>query len=159
MNRSIGLLVLCCAVVIGLGTIPGCPKKDTKKDTTKVTTSTEKETETKKTEDTGTKKSEAKEAKFTLTVPAEYEIEIEKKTGTFEAKATRDNFNGEITLTFNGVPKGVTLKAAPIAANKDSTTVEVTVDTTMAKARTNDVTVMGAGGELKAEAKMKFKLK
>ena len=83
MNRSIGLLVLCFAVVVGLGTIPGCPKKDTKKDTTKVTP-TDKDTDTpKKTEsDSASPKKTETAAKFTLSVPAEYEIEIEKKTAT-----------------------------------------------------------------------------
>jgi uncharacterized low-complexity protein len=59
VNRFIGLIALCCAMVITLGSITGCPKKDTKKDT-KTETVAPADTKTSDTKTSDTKTSDTK---------------------------------------------------------------------------------------------------
>jgi hypothetical protein len=92
VNRFIGLLALCCAVVITLGTVPGCPKKttgktDTKTETTTVTvvtTEKEKDTKDKDTKMADTKATSTGETKITETKSTETKTETKegKKTDT-----------------------------------------------------------------------------
>src|SRR5262249_26453673 len=90
-NRFIGLLVLCVAVIVGLGTIPGCPKKDTKKtpsasgsagggDTAKDTGDTKKETGDTKKETGDTKKETGDTKKET----GDTKKETKKESGSLE---------------------------------------------------------------------------
>lgn len=168
MKRLIGLVILGCAVVIGFGSIAGCPKKETNKKTDIGTGSSNKETPATNKETPGTNKEtpgtnkeghDKKDAKFVVTVPGDYEVEIAKGKGDFKVTAVRENLTGEIKLKFDGIPKGVKFNYGPIAAGNDSARVDVEIDKGEAKAGTYDVTLLATHGELKQDVKMKVKLK
>jgi len=151
--------------MVGFGSIAGCPKKETKKTDTGTAASNKetdlKETDTKKETDTRKENVDTrKDAKFVITVPAEYDLEIAKGKGSFDVKAVRENLTGEIKLTFTGVPKGAKfIRSEVIPAGKDSITVDVELDKGEAKAGTYDVNLLATHGELKQDVKMKVKLK
>ena len=158
MNRFMGLLVLCVAVLIGLGTIPGCPKKETGKATTatsKATTPAGGDTEK------PTDKPKPEEGKFTLTVPGTAEAKIADKKATFDITVAREKFEKEIKLSFDNLPKGVTLKADPnpIPKEKASTTVTMTIDDMKAEAGSTEVTVTATGDGKTETGKIKIELK
>jgi hypothetical protein len=99
-------------------------------------------------------------ASLKLTVPGEIDAEIAKKMASFDVKVARENYAGDVKLTFKGWPTGVTVKDGDtIAAGKDSVTVNLTIDMATAKAGSSDVTVNAMGGDAKAEAKTKLVLK
>jgi len=137
VNRFIGLIVLCCCVIVGLGSIPGCPKKDTKKTTA------------------GGGSSGGDKPAVVVTVPGEVDTAKDK---TFEIKIERTKADGEGKVEITGAPKGVEVKADAIAAGKDKTTATITVDPKVAEAGTPELTIKVSVGETVGEAKTKLKI-
>jgi len=162
VNKFIGLLVLCCTVIVGFGSISGCPKKDTTKKSETGTAAQPKDADKvadKVSDKVESKASDKKEGSFVVKVPTDYELEIAKGKGSFDVTAERTNLTGEIKLAFTGFPKGATATYGPILAGKDTSTVEIALDKGEAKAGTYDVNLLATHGEAKQEIKMKVKLK
>jgi uncharacterized membrane protein len=87
-----------------------------------------------------------------LVAPAEYTQALDKDKGSFEVTITREKVEGEVKLSIEGAPEGVTVAADPIAKDKDKGTVNVAIDKAKAKAGTSDLKIVASSGETKTDA-------
>jgi uncharacterized protein (TIGR03000 family) len=72
-------------------------------------------------------------------------------------KVTRKDFEGPVSLTFQGVPAGVTLKETTVSAGKGKVYVEA-VAAGDAPEQEQEVTVIGAGKQVRRECVLKVKI-
>lgn len=100
----------------------------------------------------GTAASPAK-GSVSLSAPPTVSVEAGGKKA-FEIKVKRDNAKGAVKVTFTGVPSGVTIAGATIAADAGATSVEVSAAKD-AKPGTTEVTAKTDGAETKFKLEVK----
>src|SRR6202022_4055786 len=78
-------------------------------------------------------------------------------TKAVHVRVKRQNFNGPVAVTFEGLPQGIRIREVTITSDKSEAETEAAADRKAGEG-TKEIQVIGTGGQAKVVAKLELKV-